>query len=147
MYRAIKFNYFFQTFGFLISDSNISTFTVLTTAVGILPILTFALTATFWNRYCCYWISTFQVKIGSGRTCYCCSVAQSCLTVCNLMNCRMPGFPVSLYLLEFAQTHVLWDGEPSKHLILCCPLLLRSIFPSIRVFSSGSSLRIRWPKY
>ena len=37
---------------------------------------------------------------------------------------------------------------PSKHLILCCPLLLLpSIFPSIRVFSSESVLHIRWPKY
>ena len=36
----------------------------------------------------------------------------------------------------------------SKHLILCCPLLLLpSIFPSIRVFSNESTLRIRWPKY
>ena len=37
---------------------------------------------------------------------------------------------------------------PSNHLILCCPLLLLpSIFPSIRVSSSGSALHIRWPKY
>ena len=37
---------------------------------------------------------------------------------------------------------------PSNHLILCCPLvLLPSIFPSIRVFSGESALRIRWPKY
>ena len=37
---------------------------------------------------------------------------------------------------------------PSNHAILCCPLLLLpSIFPSIRVFSSESALRIRWPKY
>ena len=37
---------------------------------------------------------------------------------------------------------------PSNHLILCRPLLLLpSIFPSIRVFSSGSVLHIRWPKY
>ena len=36
---------------------------------------------------------------------------------------------------------------PSNHLILCCPLLLPpSIFPSIRVFSNESALRIRWPK-
>ena len=37
---------------------------------------------------------------------------------------------------------------PSNHLILCHPLLLLpSIFPSIRVFSNGSTLRMRWPKY
>ena len=36
---------------------------------------------------------------------------------------------------------------PSNHLILCHPLLLPSIFPSIRVFSSESVLHIRWPKY
>ena len=36
---------------------------------------------------------------------------------------------------------------PSNHLILCRPLLLPSIFPSIRVFSNESAVRIRWPKY
>ena len=36
---------------------------------------------------------------------------------------------------------------PSNHLILCCPLLLPSIFPSIKVFSNESALHIRWPKY
>ena len=36
---------------------------------------------------------------------------------------------------------------PSNHLILCHPLLLPSMFPSIRVFSNESTLRIRWPKY
>ena len=36
---------------------------------------------------------------------------------------------------------------PSNHLILCHPLLLPSISPSIRVFSNESLLRIRWPKY
>ena len=37
---------------------------------------------------------------------------------------------------------------PSSHLILCCPLvLLPSIFPSIRLFSNESALRMRWPKY
>ena len=35
----------------------------------------------------------------------------------------------------------------SNHLILCCPLLLPSIFPSIRIFSNESALHIRWPKY
>ena len=36
---------------------------------------------------------------------------------------------------------------PSNHLILCNPLLLSSVFPSIRVFSNESALHIRWPKY
>ena len=36
---------------------------------------------------------------------------------------------------------------PFNHLIRCCPLLPPSIFPSIRVFSNESVLRIRWPKY
>ena len=36
---------------------------------------------------------------------------------------------------------------PSNCLILCCPLLLPSVFPGIRVFSSESVLHIRWPKY
>ena len=36
---------------------------------------------------------------------------------------------------------------PSNHLILWCPLLLPSIFPSIRVFSNESAFRCRWPKY
>ena len=36
---------------------------------------------------------------------------------------------------------------PSNHLIFCCPPLLSSIFPSIRVFSSELALHIRWPKY
>ena len=36
---------------------------------------------------------------------------------------------------------------PSNHLLLCCPILLPPIFPSIRVFSNESAFRIRWPKY
>ena len=37
--------------------------------------------------------------------CCCFSVAKSCLTFCNPMDCSMPGFPVLHYLLELAQTH------------------------------------------
>ena len=36
----------------------------------------------------------------------CCSIAKSCLTVCDLMDCSTPGFPVLYHRLEFAQTHV-----------------------------------------
>ena len=41
----------------------------------------------------------------------CCSVAKSCLTLCDLMNYSTPGFPVLHYLLEFAQIHVHWVGD------------------------------------
>ena len=41
-----------------------------------------------------------------GPTLGSCSVAQSCLTLCDPMDCSMPGFPVLHYLLEFAQTHI-----------------------------------------
>ena len=76
------------------------------------------------------------------------SVAQSCLTLYNPMDCSMPAFPVltnSWSLLKFMSIE---SVIPSNHLILCCPLLLPpSIFPSIRVFSNESVLHIRWPKY
>ena len=39
------------------------------------------------------------------------SVAQSCLTLCDPMNCNMPGFAVHYQLLEFTQTHVHWAGN------------------------------------
>ena len=41
----------------------------------------------------------------------CCSVTKLCLTLCSLMDCSMPGFPVLHHLLEFAQTHVHWVGD------------------------------------
>ena len=56
-------------------------------------------------------------------------------TLCILMECSTPGFPVIHYLLEFAEIHVYWIMMLSNHLILYYPLLdLPSIFPSIRVF-------------
>ena len=56
------------------------------------------------------------------------------------MDCSTPGFPVLHHLPEFAQTHVHWVGDASNHLILCCPLLLPSIFPRVSVFSSELNL-------
>ena len=76
------------------------------------------------------------------------SVAQSCPTLCDPMDCSTPCFPVHHQLLKPAQTHVHRGIMPSNHLILCCPLLLPpSIFPSMGVFSNESVLCIRWPKY
>ena len=48
---------------------------------------------------------------------------------------------------RFAQVHVRWLVMPSSHLILWRPLLLSSIFPSIRNFSNESAIHIRLPKY
>ena len=80
--------------------------------------------------------------------CRCCSVANSCPTLCNPMDYSTPGFPFLHYPPEFAQTHVIESMIPSRLLLLCHPiLLLLSIFPNIRVFSSESTLHIRWPKY
>ena len=76
------------------------------------------------------------------------SITQSCLTLCDPMNCSMPDLPVHHQLLEFTQTHVHLVSNAIQHLILCHPLLLLpSIFPSIRVSSNESVLHIRWPKY
>ena len=76
------------------------------------------------------------------------SVTQSCPTLCDPMteacqaslsinNSRSPPKPMSIELVM-----------PSNHLILCRPLLLLpSIFPSIRVFSTESGLCIKWPNF
>ena len=82
-------------------------------------------------------------------SCCCGSVAQSCLILCDPMDCSTP-------VPQFAQTisHSLLklmsieSVMPSSHLILCRPLpLLPSVFLNIRVFSNESVLLIRWPKY
>ena len=76
--------------------------------------------------------------IWSQASCCCCSVASSHLTLCYPMDCSTTGFPVLHHLPKF---HVHWVGDaiqPSHP--LSSPLLLPSIFPSIRVFSSESAL-------
>ena len=63
----------------------------------------------------------------------------------GLQQARPPCLTNSWSLLKLMSTE---SVMPSNHLILCHPLLLLpSIFPSIRVFSNESALRIRWPKY
>ena len=70
------------------------------------------------------------------------------MSVCEPVDCSITGFPVQHQFSELAQIHVHQVGDASNHLILCCLLLLLpSIFPSIRVFSNESVLRIKWPKY
>ena len=61
-----------------------------------------------------------------------CSVTKSCLTLHDPMDCSMPGFPVLHYLLEFAQTHMLWVGDaiqPSHLLSPRSPALNHSQHP------------------
>ena len=63
------------------------------------------------------------------------------------MHCSTPGLPVHHQLLELTQTHVHWVSDAIQPSPLSSPLLPPSIFPSIRVFSNESAVRMRWPKY
>ena len=58
---------------------------------------------------------------------------------CRVLRNRRLFLAIKLMSIESVMT--------SNHLILCCPLLLPSVFPSIKVFCNESVLRIRWPKY
>ena len=78
--------------------------------------------------------------------CCCCSVVHSCLTLCNSMDCSMPGFPVLHHLPELDQTHVHWVGDaiqPSHPLFIvpfssCLQSLPASgSFLMSRLFESG----------
>jgi len=70
---------------------------------------------------------------------------QSCLTLCDPMNCSTPGLPVHTNSQSSPELMSIESVMPSSHLILYCPtLLLPPIPPSIRVFSNESTLRSRW---
>ena len=89
-----------------------------------------------------------SLKYSIDKHVFCCSVAQSCSTLCDPVDCSMPGFPVLHHLPELGQTHVHWVGDaiqPSHP--LSSPSPLPSIFPSVRVFSKESVLCISWPRY
>ena len=76
------------------------------------------------------------------------SAAQSCLTLCNPMDCSTPGFPVITNSRRLLKLMSITLVMPSNHLILYRPLLFPpSIFPGIRVFSNELVFCIRWPKY
>ena len=78
--------------------------------------------------------------------CCCCSVIQSCRTICHPMTAAHQAslsFTIPQNLLKLMSIELVM---PSNHLILChALLLLPSTFPSIRVFSNESVLRIKWP--
>ena len=82
------------------------------------------------------------------------SVAQSCLTLCDPMNCSTPGIAARQASLSITNSwsspRLMWIESvmPSSHLIFCRPLLLLPpIPPSIRGFSNEWTPRMRWPKY
>ena len=93
-------------------------------------------------------LNTFRFWKRQSEVLCCCSVTQSCLTL-DLMNCSTQGFPVLHHLPEFVKCMSIESVMLSNHLSLCILLLLLlpSVFPSIRVFSSESAICIRWPKY
>ena len=80
-----------------------------------------------------------------GLSCWCYSVTQSCLTLCDSMDCSTPGFPVLHQLPELAQTHVHWVGDaikPSHPLLSPSPAALNlsqqlGAFPTTPFFASG----------
>ena len=75
------------------------------------------------------WTDTSQATLQSHYSC--CSVAHSCPTPCDPMDCSTPDFPVFHHLPELAQTMSIESVIPSNHLILCRPLLLQpSFFPA-----------------
>ena len=84
-----------------------------------------------------------------GGCCFCCcSVTQSCPTLCDPVDGSVPGFrsfTISRSLLKLMSTVLMMS---SNHLIFCHPLLfLPSIFPSIRIFSNELALCMSRPKY
>ena len=67
--------------------------------------------------------------------------------LCNSMDRSTPGLLSITNYQSLLKLMSIESMMPSNHLILCCPLLLPSIFPSSRVFSNESVLHIRWPNY
>ena len=77
-----------------------------------------------------------------------CSVAKLCPTLCDPMNCSIPGFLVLHYLPEFAQTHVHWvsDAIQPSHPLLSLPPLAFNLFQHQGLYQ-WVSFCIRWSKY
>ena len=77
----------------------------------------------------------------TGRVCCYCSVIKSCPTLCDSMDCSMPGSSVLRYLLESTQTHVHWVSDAINHWSPPSPpaliLSLHQSFPVSQLFASG----------
>ena len=76
------------------------------------------------------------------------SVTQSCLILCDPIDCSTLGITIHHQLPKATQLMCIVPVMPSNHIILCWPFLIQpSIFPSIRVFSDELVLRVRRTKY
>ena len=109
--------------------------------------VTYLLLHLFSLSLVCLTVCNYSVFSGMNLMLLSVQFTQSCPTLCDPMNCKHQAslsITNSWSLLKLMSIKSLM---PSNHLILCLPLLLPSIFPSIRVFSSESVLHIRWPKY
>ena len=75
--------------------------------------------------------------------------SQSCPSLCNPIDCSIPGLPVQHQLPEFTQLRSIKSVMPSNHLILCHPLLLLPLFSLShhQGLSKESALCIKWPNY
>ena len=117
----------------------------------------FAHVCQYWKQYtskCLHWFLNYLSKQSSLIICTG-SYSISFISVQILSPVRFVTPWIAAHLVSLSIT-ISWSllklmsielVMPSNHLILCCPLLLPSVFPSIRVFSRESTLRMRWPKF
>ena len=91
-------------------------------------------------------LSTLSISVLSILI-FCCSVTKSCPTLCDSWTAAYQASLSITNSWSFLKLMSIESVMPSSHLILCHPLLLPSIFHSVRVFSNESVLCIRWPKY
>ena len=86
------------------------------------------------------------VCISVKNICCCFSVIKPCLTLCDPVDCSMPGFPVLYYLLGFAQTYAHWlsDAIQLSHPLPPPSPIALSVYQNYSLLQLA--LRIRWPK-
>ena len=95
--------------------------------------------------FTCFWITLIHICFSVTSVQFGHSVVSDSATLWTAARQTSLSITNSWSLLKLMSTE---SVMPSNHLILCCPLLLLpSIFPRVRVFSSESVLHIRWPKY
>ena len=85
-------------------------------------------------------IRIFAKKMNTSTCCYCCcSIAQLCPTLCDTMDCSVPGFPILHYLPKFGQLMSIESMRSHNHLILCC-----HFFSFLQSFPASGSFPMSW---